>query len=98
MSGTGDGILNFIRRLRWRRPSETRDEANCVILDAEVDLPADAVKWLGISLLFLQRLDPNVDTDHPIFRYMGEQQEAGLESRITVTVAITRRDAKHGPG
>ena len=83
--------LEYLRAVRWRRPGESQGES-CVLMDLDVDVPPDAARFLGITLAILQRLDGSVDAGHPIFRWMGDQQQSGKDSQLTVSISIRRRE------
>ena len=85
--------LRFVKAARWRRPSESKDRENCVLMDFEVDVPPDAMKFLGMTLAILQRLDRRVEADHPVFRYMADRQRGGRDTELTLSLSIRRRDA-----
>jgi len=85
-------FLSFIRAARWRRPSESPEAADCAVIEFDMELDAAKVAMMGIVTSVLRRFDPRVDTDHPIFRYLGERQVQGKPSYITLTLTIRRTE------
>lgn len=83
-------FLSFIKGARWRRPSESPDGEECAVMEFDVELDAKKVATMGIVTSVLRRFDPRVDTDHPIFRYLGERQVQGKPSYITLTLSVKR--------
>jgi len=82
----------WVKRVRWLVPSESKCGPDCAVLAFDVDVPPGAVAGVGFMTAWLRSFGAEVDTDHPIFRYLGNQQEAYKSSEITVTVSIKRRD------
>lgn len=87
-------FLSFIRAARWRRPSESQQDRDCAVMEFDLELQANTVAMMGIVTAVLRRFDPRVDTNHPIFLYMGKQQEANKPSYITLTLTIRRTEGK----
>ncbi len=87
-------FLSFIRDARWRRPSESPEDRECAVMEFDLELDASKVAAMGIVTSILRRFDDRVDTDHPIFRYLGERQVQGKPSYITLTLSIQRTDER----
>ncbi len=83
-------FLSFIKAARWRRPSESPEYGECAVIEFDIELDASKVAMMGIVTSILRRFDPRVDTDHPIFRYLGERQVQGKPSYVTLTLSIQR--------
>lgn len=90
-------IMRVFKRVHWRLPSESPAEAGCIIADVDLDLPPEWVTYIGVGAMVMQMMDSRTDTDHPIFKYMGEQQEKGLPAELSVTFTISRRRAAADP-
>ena len=84
--------LAMIKDARWLRPSRSPEDEDCAVMEFDVEVPAELVASIGQLTMFLRTLDPSVDTDHPVFRYMGERQIAGENSRLTLTVSMRRTE------
>jgi len=84
-------IMKIFKRVHWRLPSDSQGAAECIIADVDLDLPQDWIIYIGVGATVMRMLDPNTDTDHPVFRYMGEQQEKGLPAELSVTLSISMR-------
>lgn len=91
-------FAGWVRRVRWLIPSESKCGPDCAVLAFDLDVPPGAVAGVGFMTAWLRSFGAEVDTDHPIFEYLGNQQEAYKPSEITVTVSIKRREAAdNGP-
>lgn len=80
--------LNFIKNFRWVRPSESKGDPRCAIMEFDVELKPEIVKWVSLVIAVLRLWDPRVDTDHPVFAYLGKQKNSKQISRLTLTVSI----------
>lgn len=89
--------LNFIKAARWMQPSGSPEEGECAVMEFDVELTASTVASIGIVTAILRRMDPRVDTDHPVFQYMGRQHVEGQPSRLTFTISMGKTD-KDGAG
>ena len=67
-------IVHFVRA-RWISPRDSQDDPDCAVVEFDLDLTPDALNYLGAFLLLLRKHDPRVNTDHPVFQYLGEQAE-----------------------
>lgn len=84
--------LGFIKGARWLPPSESREDADCAVMQFDVELNADIVAKMGIVTMVLRYFMPRLDTDHPVFKYLGDQHVKGQPSRITATLSIKRTE------
>ena len=92
--GKAFSILKFIKGVRWLLPSESDEDEDCAVLQLDVTIEPAAISFLGLALTALRMFDGNVDTDHPIFQYLGEQQVKGEDADLNVTLCIGRSDGK----
>lgn len=76
---------------RWVSPRDSRDDPECAVVEIDVDLSPAALNLIGIWIALLKRFDERVNTDHPIFVYLGETAEKGLSARVTFTISLRRR-------
>lgn len=84
-------IMRVFKRVHWRLPSESQGDPDCIIADLDVDLPPEWIAYIGVGAMVMQMLDPRTNTDHPVFKYMGEQQEKGKPAELSVTFSISKR-------
>lgn len=89
-------IMKIFKRVHWRLPSDSLGAPECIIADVDLDLPPEWIAYVGVGATVMRMLDPNTDTDHPVFAYMGEQQEKGEPARLSVTLSISRRESGGG--
>lgn len=80
--------LNFVKWFKWVRPSESKGDPDCAIMEFDVELKPEIVKWVSLVIAVLRLWDPHIDTDHPVFAYLGKQRNAHQISRLTFTVSI----------
>jgi len=88
------GYLKSIARFvgaRWIDPRDSQQDSECAVTEVDLDLTPDALNYLGAFLLLLKRHDPRVNTDHPVFQYLGEQAEARQDAAVTFTISVRRR-------
>jgi len=76
---------------RWLSPRESQDDPDCAVGEVDLDLGPDLVNYAGAFTLVLQKLDKRVNTDHPIFVYLGECAERGEPAAVTVTISVRPR-------
>jgi len=86
--------LIHIRAFRWLSPRDTKEAAECAIGEVDVDLAPGMMNYLGAFLGVLQKMDPRVNNDHPIFQYIGKTAYHAQNPQLTVTISIKRREAK----
>lgn len=92
-------FLSFVKAARWIAPSKSPEDADCAVMEFDLELSPETVEMMGIVTAILRKFDPRVDTDHPVFRYLGQQQVAGQPSEITLTLAIKPTEgAEHDRG
>jgi len=102
MNGTGSLIWEVIKAylasrvafvgFRWLNPRESQDDPDCAMGAVDLELGPDLVNYAGAFTLVLQRLDRRVNTDHPIFVYLGKCAERGESAAVTVTISVRRRE------
>lgn len=87
--------LKSIARLvgaRWISPRRTPEsDQDCAVMEIDVDLTPDALNFLGLFLLLLAKHDNRVNTDHPVFQYLGQQAQKRQDAEVTFKVSIKRR-------
>lgn len=100
MTGNGKGNLmwNMIKvylaslvrlvAFRWLSPRQSQDDPHCAVGEVDLELGPNLVNYAGAFTLVLQKLDPRVNTDHPIFVYLGEAAERGTVAAVTVTISV----------
>lgn len=86
-------IAKFIGA-RWISPRETDADRDCAVMEIEVDLTPDALNFLGVFLLLLAKHDNRVNTDHPVFQYLGQQAQEGQDAEVTFLISLKRRKAQ----
>jgi len=87
-------IARFIGA-RWISPRKTPEtDQDCAVMEIDVDLTPDALNFLGVFLLLLAKHDKRVNTDHPVFQYLGQQAEKRQDAEVTFKVSIKRRKVK----
>lgn len=84
--------LAFIKGARWLPPSESKADADCAVMEFDIELGAERVAFMGTVTMVLRYFMPRLDTDHPIFQYLGDQQVKGEPSRVTATLSIKRTE------
>jgi len=89
-------IMKIFKRVHWRLPSDSMGAAECIIADIDLDLPPEWIVYIGVAATVMRMLDTNTDTDHPVFAYMGQQQEKGESARLSVTLSISIRENAGG--
>ncbi len=82
---------------RWISPRDSQDDPECAVVDVDLDLTPDAINYLGAFLLLLRKHDPRVNTDHPVFQYLGQQAEKREDAEVTFTIGVKLRKAQAGP-
>lgn len=88
------GYLKSIARFiaaRWIDPRDSQEDSECAVTEVDLDLSPDALNYLGAFLLLLRKHDPRVNTDHPVFQYLGEQAEGRKDAEVTFTISVRRR-------
>jgi len=83
-------FLSFVKGARWLRPSQSGEDRDCAVMEFDLELPASWIAMLGIVTTILRKFDGRVDTDHPIFLYLGNRQLQGKASYITMTLSIKK--------
>lgn len=86
-------VVHFIGA-RWISPRDTDTDANCAVMEIDVDLTPDALNFLGAFLLLLAKHDPRVNTDHPVFQYLGQQAQKRENAEVTFLISLKRRAEK----
>lgn len=81
-------LRKFVKSARWLRPSESSEDQDCAVMEFDLEFSPDAVKMTGFVTFILRLLDSRVDTDHPLFHYLGQQQEKNEASKLTMTVLV----------
>lgn len=76
---------------RWVSPRDSQDDPHCAVVEIDADLSPAALNFIGIWVALLKQFDQRVNTDHPIFQYLGETAEKGLSARVTFTISLRRR-------
>lgn len=77
---------------RWLSPRASQANPDCAMGEVDLDLGPGIVNYAGAFTLLLQKLDRRVNTDHPIFVYLGECAERGEDAAVTVTISLRRRE------
>ena len=78
---------------RWISPRDTReDDPDVAVMEVDLDLTPDALNFLGAFLLLLARHDPRVNTDHPVFQYLGQRAEKREDAEVTFLISLKRRE------
>lgn len=88
-------IARFIGA-RWISPRDTQDDPECAVMEVDLDLTPDALNFLGAFILLLARHDKRVNTDHPVFQYLGEQSQNREDAEVTFMVSLKRRNPAAG--
>lgn len=88
-------IVRFIGA-RWISPRDSQEASECVVTEVDLDLTPDALNYLGAFLLLLRKYDQRVNTDHPVFQYLGQQAEKREDAAVTVTISVKRRKTAVG--
>ena len=83
--------IGTILGARWVSPRDSIEDPECAVMEVDLDLMPAALNHIGAFLLLLQRFDRRVNTDHPIFRYLGEAAENGEAGIVTITLSLKRR-------
>jgi hypothetical protein len=83
-------IVRFIGA-RWISPRDSHEDSECAVTEVDLDLTPDALNYLGAFLLLLRKHDPRVNTDHPVFQYLGRQAENREDAAVTFTISVRRR-------
>lgn len=83
-------VARFIG-MRWIDPRESQQDSEYAVTEVDLDLTPDALNYLGAFLLLLKRWDQRVNTDHPVFQYLGEQAEARKDAEVTFSISVKRR-------
>jgi len=83
--------LNFVKYFRWVSPGESKGDPRCAIMEFDVELKPELVKWLSLIIAVLRLWDPHIDTDHPVFTYLAKQKKIKQVSHLTLTVSIRPR-------
>ena len=83
--------LNFVKSFRWVTPSKSKGGPRCAIMEFDVELKPETVKWISLVIAVFRLWDRHVDTDHPVFAYLGKQKNSKQISRLTLTVSIRRK-------
>lgn len=102
MNSAGGAILKevvkaYIKKIvhfmgaRWISPRETDADRDCAVMEIEVDLTPDALNFLGAFLLLLAKHDNRVNTDHPVFQYLGEQAQKRENAEVTFLISLKQR-------
>jgi len=76
---------------RWVSPRDSREDPDCAVVEVDADLSPTALKFIGLWVALLKKFDNRINTDHPIFMYLGETAEKGLSARVTFTISLRRR-------
>ncbi len=76
---------------RWVSPRDSREDPDCAVAEIDADLSPTALNFIGIWVALLKKFDDRINTDHPIFMYLGETAEKGLSARVTFTISLRRR-------
>jgi len=76
---------------RWVSPRDSREDPDCAVVEIDADLSPTALNFIGIWVALLKKFDDRINTDHPIFMYLGETAEKGLSARVTFTISLRRR-------
>jgi hypothetical protein len=79
---------------RWVSPRDSQDDPECAVVEIDVDLGADALNYIGVWIALLKQFDPRVNTDHPVFRHLGESAERRQSAPVTFTISLRRREEK----
>lgn len=83
-------IVKFIGA-RWLSPRHSENAPECAVMEIDLDLSPDGLNFLGAFLTGLSKFDSRVNTDHPVFMYLGKQAEMRQDSEIRFTVFLQRR-------
>ncbi|KKN15025.1 hypothetical protein LCGC14_0990270 [marine sediment metagenome] len=83
-------IIRFVGA-RWISPRDTKDDPECAVMEVELDLTPDALNFLGAFIMLLARYDPRVNTDHPVFQYLGERAEERENAEVTFLISLKER-------
>lgn len=78
---------------RWVSPRESHDDPECAVMEIDLDLTPDALNFLGAFIMLLARHDPRVNTDHPVFQYLGTKAENREDASVTFNVSLKERKA-----
>ena len=92
--GKAFSILKFIQGVRWLLPSESEEDEDCAVMEVSVKVEPEAIAMLGLALGGLRMFDSHVDTDHPIFEYLGGQQVKGEPAKLAVTLSIRKAEGE----
>ena len=88
--------IAMFRAVHWRKASESPDYATCAVCDLAVNVDTTVIKGVAVVVNCLKALDPNVDTDHPVFQYMSDQYQNGQTAALEVTISIRKREGYNG--
>lgn len=84
--------IAMFRAVHWRRASESPDYETCAVADLSVNVDPAIIKWVAIVVKCLKALDPAVDTEHAVFKYMSDEFKKGRHAELEVTISIKRRE------
>lgn len=76
---------------RWISPREADADRDCAVMEIDVDLTPDALNFTGAFLLLLAKHDQRVNTDHPVFQYLGQQAQKRENAEVTVLISLKQR-------
>jgi hypothetical protein len=83
--------IAMFRAVHWRRASESPDYATCAVADLSINVDPGIIKWFAIVVKCLKAIDPAVDTEHPVFKYMSDQFKKDHTAELEVTISIKKR-------
>jgi len=84
-------IARFVSA-RWVSPRDTNEnDQECAVMEIDLDLTPDALNFLGAFLLLLAKYDNRVNTDHPVFQYLGEQSQNRKNAEVTFLISLKQR-------
>lgn len=78
---------------RWVSPRDSQDDPECAVMEIDLDLTPDALNFLGAFIMLLARHDQRVNTDHPVFQYLGNKAENRDDASVTFKVSLKERKA-----
>ena len=79
------------RSARWLSPRTSQDDPNCAMIEVDIDLKPEPLDELASIVVVLKQFLPNLNTDHPLFVYLGDQSQKGESAAVTLKLSVRPR-------